>query len=179
MEKTGDVAEDLSLSPLSGTGGPEDQIGTILHVEIVPRKQRASGVARRELANRFGGRVRKSPMESGQGDRWKISLPGAGRLGRVRCFRMTRAGSTVCHEEKANASEACPQAGRGGLYLPCVIIMPPKGPRPSQVAGRFQGMALTWSESDRCSVAQPPSPKAPPNTKENAKSRENERMVFY
>ena len=63
-------------------------------------------------------------------------------------------------------------------YLPWLIIIPPRGPRPSQVAGRFQGMALTWSDSGRVSVAQPPKPREPTNTKNNAKSRENVRITF-
>ncbi|MCX8513079.1 MAG: hypothetical protein ORN83_15135, partial [Chthoniobacteraceae bacterium] len=29
------------------------------------------------------------------------------------------------------------------VYLPSIIIIPPSGPRPSQLAGRFHGIVLT------------------------------------
>ena len=105
MEKTWNVAEDLSLSPLSGTGRPEDQIGTILHVEIVPRKPRASEVARRELCARFGSWLSSTRWNRG---RERGGKPAANQL-------LRRAQSTAGYRlEKTNASRACPVASLAG-----------------------------------------------------------------
>ena len=63
------------------------------------------------------------------------------------------------------------------FYLPSIIIIPPSGPRPSQLAGRFQGIVLTlFSDSGLGVVAQPEKPKLLERSRRPAKILEGRCM---